>query len=65
MANTLSRLLRKNPLINQLMQLEGNAKWCVLCEPFWAITNALYVAYAVEYRKAIIGLDNASLGTIL
>ena len=65
MANTLSRLLRKNPLINQLMQLEGNAKWCVLCEPFWAITNALYVAYAVEYRKAIIGLDNASLGTLL
>ncbi len=37
----------------------------VLCEPFWAITNALYVAYAVEYRKAIIGLDNASLGTLL
>ena len=60
MANTLSRLLRKNPLINQLMQLEGNAKRCVLSEPFWAITNALYVADAVEYRKAIIGLDNAS-----
>lgn len=65
MANALSRLLRKNSLINQLMQLEGNAKWCVLCEPFWAITNALYVAYAVEYRKAIIGLDNANLGALL
>lgn len=37
----------------------------MLCEPFWAITNALYVAYAVEYRKAIIGLDNANLGTLL
>lgn len=65
MANAFSRLLRKSPLMDQLMQLEGNAKWCVLCEPFWAITNALYVAYAVEYRKAIIGLDNANLGTLL
>ncbi len=65
MANAVSRILRKNALINQLMSLQGNAKWCVLCEPFWAITNALYVAYAVEYRKAVIGLDNANLGTLL
>ncbi|MDD3192849.1 MAG: MFS transporter [Oscillospiraceae bacterium] len=65
MANAISRVLRRSALLNQLMSLEGNAKWCVLCEPFWAITNALYVAYAVEYRKAIIGLDNANLGTLL
>ena len=65
MANAVSRILRKSALMDQLMSLQGNAKWCVLCEPFWAITNALYVAYAVEYRKAIIGLDNANLGTLL
>lgn len=29
------------------------------------IDCTLYVAYAVEYRKAIIGLDNANLGTLL
>lgn len=64
-AKRISAFLRRSNLLDQLMQLKGNAKWCVLCEPFWAITNALYVAYAVSYRKEVIGLENANLGTLL
>lgn len=65
MANPFTRLIRRNRLIDQLMNLQGNAKWCVACEPLWAISNALYVAYAVNYKKEILGINNANLGTML
>lgn len=65
MANFFTRFLRKNRLIDQLMSLSGNAKWAVICEPFWAIANALYVAYAVNYKKEIIGPNSENLGVLL
>ena len=65
MANPVTKLLQKNRFIRSLMSLDGNAKWVVLCEPFWAITSALYSAYAVQYRKEVIGLNNENLGFLL
>lgn len=65
MSNRIVSIMQKSSLLAHLMRLEGNAKWCVLCEPLWAITNALYVAYAVEYRKAILGPQSENLGTLL
>lgn len=47
-----------------LKGLPGNARYCILLEPLWALTGTVVLFYATFYMKSV-GLSNLSIGIIL
>lgn len=54
----------KHPLINTLINLEGNQKACVYTEPLWGIPYNLYAPYATLYMYAL-GVKDQQIGLLL
>ena len=44
--------------------LQGNAKVCILCHPFWSVPFTLYYYYLSLYLKAE-GLSDAQIGSLM
>ncbi|MFY9176403.1 MAG: MFS transporter [Caldicoprobacterales bacterium] len=56
--------IKKHPLINTLINLEGNQKACVYTEPLWGIPYNLYAPYATLYMYAL-GVKDQQIGLLL
>jgi len=54
----------KHPLINTLINLEGNQKACVYTEPLWGIPYNLYAPYATLYMYAL-GVRDQQIGLLI
>lgn len=64
MRHQLSALLRRNRLLGTLLDLRGNARYCVMLEPMWGIPNTLYLPLAAKYMEAL-GLSALQIGIVL
>ena len=53
--------LKKNPIIHTLLNLQGNARACVLTEPLWGIPYTLYAPFISLYMAAL-GLSDGQIG---
>ena len=59
----LMRLLRRNELVNEFLNLKGNARACIWPEPLWGIPYNLYKPYVTLYMLAL-GLSMTQIGMI-
>lgn len=57
------RNIRQHPLVNTLLNLEGNPRASVFTEPMWGIPFNLFMPYASVYMLAI-GVNDAQIGMI-
>jgi len=57
-------LLRRNPLMDTLINLRGNARACIYTEPLWGVPVNLYLPLAAKYMEAL-GLDNVKIGVVV
>ncbi len=64
MQHKLAALLRRNRLLGTLLDLRGNARYCLLTEPMWGIPNTLYVPLVAKYMEAL-GLSALQIGVVL
>ncbi|MEG2701579.1 MAG: MFS transporter [Clostridia bacterium] len=55
--------LRKNPMIDTLVTLEGNPRVCLYTEPLWGIPYNLYLPFVSVYMAAL-GLSPTQIGLI-
>jgi len=55
--------IRQHPLVNTLLNLEGNPRASVFTEPMWGIPFNLFVPYASVYMLAL-GVNDAQIGMI-
>ncbi|MDL2319247.1 MFS transporter, partial [Eubacteriales bacterium OttesenSCG-928-A19] len=55
--------MSKHPMIQDLQNLRGNPKACVLTEPLWGIPHSLYVPFVSVYMLAL-GLTDVQIGLI-
>ena len=53
----------RNPLLDTLCHLEGNAKPCLLLEPLWGIPYNLYLPFVSVYMAAL-GLSATEIGLV-
>ncbi|NLG58411.1 MAG: MFS transporter [Clostridiales bacterium] len=59
-----SRLLRRNRLLGTLLDLRGNARYCLILEPLWGVPNTLYVPLVSKYMEAL-GLSPLEIGAVI
>ena len=64
MQHKLAVLLRRNRLLGTLLDLRGNARYCLLTEPMWGIPNTLYLPLVAKYMEAL-GLGALQIGIVL
>jgi len=55
--------LRRNQLMNNLLNLKGNARACIFTEPFWGLPVNLYLPLSAKYMEAL-GLDAFQIGLV-
>lgn len=60
----ISALLRRNRFLDELLSIEGNAKYCILTLPFQMIVYSLYTPFASLYMKEL-GLSDSQIGTVV
>ena len=53
----------RNPLVDTLLHLEGNARPCLLLEPLWGIPYNLYLPFVSVYMAAL-GLTATEIGLV-
>lgn len=55
--------LSRNQLMNNLLNLKGNARICILTEPLWGLPVNLYMPLSAKYMEAL-GLDALQIGLV-
>ncbi|MDO4547992.1 MAG: MFS transporter, partial [Clostridia bacterium] len=55
--------LRRNPMINTLVTLEGNPRACLFTEPLWGIPYNLYLPFVSVYMAGL-GMTAIQIGTV-
>jgi len=53
-----------HPLVQSLIELKGNPRACVYCEPLWGIAYNLYAPFATLYM-AHLGVSDEQIGLLL
>lgn len=60
----LLRRIRENPLIDQLINIKGNPKVCILIEPLWGIPFNLIAPFVTVYMYAM-GVQDREIGLLV
>ncbi|NLW20892.1 MAG: MFS transporter [Clostridiales bacterium] len=56
-------LIKRNQLVDTLINLRGNARACVYTEPLWGIPTTLYLPLVAKYMEAL-GLTPLQIGIV-
>lgn len=60
----LGQKLRQHYVFDVLVNLKGNSRYCVYCEPMWFIPYSLYIPYATLYMYRL-GVTDSQIGLVL
>ncbi len=55
--------MKKNPMVNYIVNLKGNPKICILTEPLWFIPFSLYAPFITVFMNSL-GVDDLQIGLI-
>jgi MFS family permease len=64
MSGRLAKAIGRNKTLQALADLKGNTRWCVYCEPFWAIPYSLFSPFATLYMYRL-GVTDLQIGILL
>ena len=57
-------MLRRNAMVQALLEMNRNPRLCILCEPLWGIPYQLYVPFATLFMYKL-GVDDVHIGFLL